>query len=138
MERQCERCRRDGGDPRGPSACYDCRTLNDGTFADSMAAAWGPPAFVTGYSGGEMPTKVEAITPGEARRSDDFTKRELETHIRELNRMLKGGGRTYACSLIHSAKLRQAIIAEFSGKGWRVQVVSDWRDGDFIQFSEPA
>lgn len=81
-----------------------------------------------------------AITPGQARTkgaTSGATKSELKRHIKEIDRMLVEGDRTYACSLIGSGMVEDHIIQEYRSAGWEVQRISDFRDGDFLQFKEP-
>jgi hypothetical protein len=75
---------------------------------------------------------TEAISPAQA--AKNFSSQDLEAHIRDINAMLMQGGRTYDLRLIGDMPLTTEIMSTFERKGWRVSIVSDWRDGDFLQF----
>jgi hypothetical protein len=79
---------------------------------------------------------VEAISPGQAREGTP-TKAELDSAKRVINRHLKGGGRTYSLSLLNgNGPLLEKILEEYRARGWKVRVVDDFRDGDYLEFSE--
>lgn len=77
----------------------------------------------------------EPITPDEA--AESLTERELTEYdwrVEDINKMLKEGGRTYSCDLLTPA-ITPKIIMAFTHAGWRVRVVDDFRDGDYLEFS---
>jgi len=61
---------------------------------------------------------------------------EVDAHVVRINRMLEDGGRTYACSLFESYRVREAVVDAFSA--WDVRHVLDDRDGDFLEFRVPV
>lgn len=76
------------------------------------------------------------ITPGQAKeKAERSTDDEWEYHSKKIDSMLSEGGRTY--SIVHlDGMLVSRIAREYRSAGWSVERVDDWRDGDFLQFSE--
>ena len=77
-----------------------------------------------------------AITPRQAK-EERFGNQadEFNYHVSRIDRMLTDGRRTYSCSLFGSEHdLIPRIVEEYRHAGWEVELVDDFRDGDFLQF----
>ncbi len=78
------------------------------------------------------------ITPQQAyNKRIESTDEEYKRHVKEIDEMLVEGDRTYACSLFSNGTVRQRIVDDYREAGWDVEQVGDFRDGDFLRFSEP-
>lgn len=76
------------------------------------------------------------ISPNKARLKNK--QRSSSTYkfvLKRIDEMLVSGGRTFALSLLSVIDAAD-IIADYESVGWKVRLVPDWRDGDYLEFSE--
>jgi len=79
------------------------------------------------------------ITPQQAKLGQDAeTEDDFEYHCKRIDKMLKEGGRTYACSLFADYRVVSKVIEAYHAAGWNVHQVSDFRDGNFLEFKDES
>jgi hypothetical protein len=77
------------------------------------------------------------VSPSQARRGlEEMHTDDFKFYTKRIDKWLTEGGRTVATSDM-SGPVIDRIVSEYRAAGWDVQRVADFRDGDFLQFSEP-
>lgn len=76
------------------------------------------------------------ITPSEARqRNKSRNSASYKSIVKRIDEMLVEGGRTFATDILDGVDANE-IIADYQAAGWKVRFVPDWRDGNYLEFSE--
>ena len=74
------------------------------------------------------------ITPQQAgEKRDKDSLKEFNRFTEEIDEMLAEGGRTYGTNGMSSYVIGK-IMTEYTSAGWKVELVPDWRDGNFLRF----
>jgi hypothetical protein len=76
---------------------------------------------------------TKPITPDEASDESNIDHLDYSVVIARINRHLRTGGRTFMRSSI-SPDMLPKIMREYEGAGWEIELVYDWRDGDYLAF----
>lgn len=75
------------------------------------------------------------ITPDQAARPNARHEADFEYHTKRIDAALAEGGRTFQRANIPGPIIKR-IIEVYEGLGWRVREVGDFRDGDYLEFSD--
>lgn len=79
-----------------------------------------------------------AISKQEARKAgNSFNEDEVERLERKIDQsLLEGGSGAFSVDIFsHLSGAGQAeIFRRYEAAGWKIEYISDWRDGDYYQF----